>query len=158
MRILKRLAVMCVLFTGTAFGQDAATRELVEDRILRNVAGERGFEQVIASNAFTREVLPPAGVLTSEYVTLLADALRPKNAFKVVTWTLCVSPQPEADGTVLVIDSVQTVFPGRSHGRAEVRYRTLRSSGSHTTQQTWPYAVLILRGMYAEVVCRPVEG
>ena len=154
MQAMKLWTVACVLLAGSAIGHDAVTRELVDDRLLRTAIGERRFEQVLASHVLSTDELPPSGPLEGPYLTLLSQSIQPKNAFKLATWVLCVAPQPEADGTVLIIDSVRP--PQKKGERFEVIYRTMKTAGGHTTRQVWPYAVLIVYGLPDEVVCRAV--
>jgi len=150
MQAMKPLAIASVLFAGTASGQNKGP--------IREVNREQGYEQLLAASALSAEQLPPSGKLESNDVTLLAQALEPKNNFKFVTWVLCVAPKPDEDGTVLIVDSVQRHARDKGPSTVEVRYRRVKTPGRHTTNQVWPYAVLILRGWQDEVVCRPANG
>lgn len=158
MQAMKRLLLACVLFAGTAFGQDNAARELIEVRQLREAIHKQDFEQLLAASVRDPSQLPKSGTLEGASVTFLHDALKPKNAFKFATWVLCVAPTSHEDGTVLVIDSVQTLASDKGPRTVEVRYRPMKASGQHTTNKVWPYAVLVVKGVPDEVVCRPAQG
>ncbi|WPB75321.1 hypothetical protein KYC5002_40795 [Archangium violaceum] len=149
----KPLTLACALFAGTAFGGDNYARYLQEHQ-LRSAAGEQGFEQLISSSASEPDQLPRSGVLNDGgYLTLMQHGLQPRNAFKFMTWALCVAPQQAKDGTVLVIESVQ-VPPGTDSAPVVVTYRSVMTPGSHTTSQVSPYALFVLRGWHDKVVCR----
>ncbi len=156
MRAMKWIAIGCMLFGGRAFGHDDTTREFVNDWLLRTAMDERGFEQVLASHVSDTNRLPPSGPLDGGYLTLLSHATKPKNAFKLATWALCVSPKPAADGTVLIVTSVQHPQEnGPPH--LEIRYRTMVTPGEHTPHTVWPYAVVIVHGWHDTIVCRAVR-
>lgn len=149
----KLLTLGCTLFAGTALGGDNYAQYLQEHQ-LRSAAQEQGFEQLISSSVSEPGQLPRSGVLNDGgYLTLLQHGLQPRNAFKFMTWTLCVAPQQAKDGTVLVIDSVQ-IPREKEPGPVVVTYRSVMTPGSHTTSQIWPYSLFVLRGWHDEVVCR----
>ncbi len=158
MRAMKLLAITSVLFAGTAFGGNNAAREMIEEQLIRNAIHEKGFEQLLAANVSHAEQLPPSGKLESNYVTLLAHALEPKNAFKSGTWVLCVAPETAADGTVLRVDSVRILPHDQGPSTLEVLYRRVTLAGQHTTSQVWPYAVLFVRGWPDKIICRSANG
>jgi hypothetical protein len=157
MKALKKLMLACTLLAGTAFGQDNAVRERVEEKQRREAPPQRDFTQLVSSSVFDLDQLPRSGTLESGYGILLSDALKLRLPYKMATWALCVAPQSAEDGTVLLVDSVQM----RPHDKGpvvEVRYRAVKTSGQHTNHKVWPYAVLVVKGLADEVVCRPAQG
>lgn len=158
MQAIKLLAITSMLVAGTASAQNNATRDRIEERLIRGALQEQGFEQLLAANVPETQHLPPSGRLDGTYVTLLRQALEPKNAFKLGTWALCVAPKSDEDGTVLIVDSVQTLARDKGPRTIEVRYHRETTPGQHTTNQVWPYAVLFVKGLYDEVICRPANG
>jgi hypothetical protein len=159
MQAMRWLTAVGVLFAGGASAKDRPVREQIEEHILRNVIHEQDFEQVIASSVSTPEQLPRGGVLQSEYLTFLSDSIETRNAFKLSTWVLCVSPKSEPGGEVLIIDSLRRLPSEKGPASVEVLYRSVRKASSPpAATQVWPYAVLILRGWHENVVCRSVEG
>lgn len=147
MKPLKKLMLACTLFAGTAFGQD--TKEAPQ---------KQDFTQLISASAYEPGQLPKSGALEAGYVTLLRDVLKPPTPFKMATWAICVAPTSHEDGTVLIIDSVQTLPQGKGPRVIEVRYRPVKTAGNHTTHKVWPYAVLMVKGLAEKVVCRPAQG
>ncbi|MCY1077066.1 hypothetical protein [Archangium lansingense] len=155
MRAMKLLlAIASVLFGGTAFGGNNAARELIEEKLIRNSIHEQGFEQVLASNVSQVDQLPPSGKLESNYITLLSHALEPKNAVKFGTWVLCVAPETDKDGTVLMVSSVRTIPRDKGPSTIEILYRRETLAGQHTTSQVWPYAVVLVKGWHDQIICR----
>jgi len=136
MQAMKWVAIACSLFVGTAFGQENAVRELIEVRQLREAIHAQGFEQLLAASVSDPKQLPKSGKLEGEYLTLLTHALKPKNAFKMVTWVLCVAPQSHEDGTVLIVDSVEERPRDKGPRAVEVRYRPVKTSGQHTENRS----------------------
>ncbi|WP_143075971.1 hypothetical protein [Stigmatella erecta] len=142
-----------------ASAEDRPVRELIEEHILRNTIHAQGFEQVIASSVSRLDQLPRSGLLESEYLTFLSDSIRMRNAFKLVTWALCVSPQSEAGGNVLIVDSIRGLPGEKRPATVEVLYRSVRKTASPpSATPVWPYAVVVLRGWHEKIVCRPMEG
>jgi hypothetical protein len=159
MQAMRWLTAVGVVFAGGASAKDRPVREQIEEHILRNTIHEQGFEQVIASSVSSPEQLPRGGVLQSEYLTFLSDSIEMRNAFKLSTWVLCVSPKSEPGGEVLIVDSLRRLPKEKGPATVEVLYRSVgKASFPSSTTQVWPYAVLILRGWHENVVCRPVEG
>lgn len=154
MKQAKRLLMIAgSLLSGTALGGDNYAQYLQEHQ-LRSAAQEQGFEQLISSSVSAPGQLPRSGVLNDGgYLTLLQHGLQPRNAFKFMTWALCVAPQQAKDGTVLVIDSVQ-IPREKEPGPVVLTYASVMTPGTHTTNQVWPYALVVLRGWHDEVVCR----
>lgn len=148
MKAMKKLMLACTLFAGTAFGQDNKEAPQKQD-----------FTQLISASVYEPGHLPRSGTLEAGYVTLLQDALRFRPHFKMATWALCMAPTSYEDGTVLSIDSVQTLPRDDKGPRVvEVRYRPVKTAGNHATHKVWPYAVLMVKGLADEVVCRPAQG
>ncbi|HYO67372.1 MAG TPA: hypothetical protein VEU33_14950 [Archangium sp.] len=158
MQAMKLLTIACVLFSGMAFGHDNAVRDMIEERLIRSSIHERGFEQLLASHVAHADRLPPSGILEGAYLPLLSDALEPRTVFKLGTWVLCVAPKAAEEGTVLLVDSIQTRPRDQGPSTVEVLYRQVKASGQHTTGQVWPYAVLFVRGWHDKAVCRPANG
>lgn len=158
MQTIKLLAIASMLVAGTASARNNPVRDRLEESLIRGALNEQGFEQLLAAHVSETQHLPPSGRLEGAYVTLLTHALEPKNAFKMGTWALCVAPKSYEDGTVLIVDSVQTLARDKGPRTIEVRYRRKKTPGQHTTNQVWPYAVLFVKGIYDEVVCRSANG
>lgn len=153
-QLWRGIGLTCALLAGSVWGAEPDIQAQ-----FKTDYREQGFEQFLASSVHDRDRLPPEGTLTSNYLTLVSDAIQPRNGFKFVSWVLCVSPTREPDGTVLIIDSVQHTQASETSPRSlEILYRRVKTPGQHTTNQVWPYALLMARGLFEHVTCRAIPG
>jgi hypothetical protein len=152
------LAMACVLLAGTVLGEDNSVQQQEKDeRRLRNIIHEQGFEQVISASVYDPRELPRSGLVPGEHIALLQDAIKLKNAFKLIAWGLCVSPRSEKDGTVLVIESVQKQHRANGHFIVEATYRPVKKPSLHPDSEVWPYALFVVKGWPDEIVCREAQ-
>ena len=149
------LAMACVLLTGTVLGEDnAVQQEEKDEHRLRDLIHEQGFEQLLSASVYEPSQLPRSGLLPDDHIALLQAAIPLKNAFKFITWGLCVSPRSEKDGTVLVIESVQPRRGENGRFAITATYRREMKPSSHPDSEVWPYALFVVKGWRVEIICR----
>ena len=152
-RVQWGLGLTCLLLGTSAGAWDPGIRAQ-----FKTDYREQGFEQLIADAVHDREQLPAEGKQESPYLQLVADATRPHNNFKLVTWVLCVSPTAEEPGTFLIVDSIKfTETPGTKGQELVVSYRRLKDPSRASTNKRWPYALLMARGWHDRVRCQAAQ-